>query len=252
MIDQILIGSCEHQRYRRAAQLAVLELLGYPLHIIDVVWGFHADYHDSSAYHNILEAMNIPVHQKEKQRYRYTQSNVAVKAEILSRIIASGKNTMMVEDDHVLKTPYTDLCDKINGLDISIKSKLGVINFYPRGSRYAAAPPIVCIEGAEDFEQGCWANGHHMVFITPYGAKQLLEFLREPSTPCSIEHGWKFLGNKDWIYSVVPAQRSCFVQELRCIQSDSIGTRLTQSGEDVRRTSEQIAQDYHIIRHFRL
>ena len=46
MIEQILIGSCEHQRYRRAAQLAMLEYFMYPIEIVEIIWGWHANYHD--------------------------------------------------------------------------------------------------------------------------------------------------------------------------------------------------------------
>ena len=39
MIEQILIGSCEHQRYRRAAQLAMLEHFMYPIEIVEMLFG---------------------------------------------------------------------------------------------------------------------------------------------------------------------------------------------------------------------
>ena len=53
MIEQIHIISCEHQHYRRAGQLAMLEHFQYPIDITDVVWGLHADLNDAETFINI-------------------------------------------------------------------------------------------------------------------------------------------------------------------------------------------------------
>ena len=250
MIEQILIGSCEHQRYRRAAQLAMLEHFKYPIEIVDVVWGWHADLHDPSTYRDSLRKMGAGYF-NSIPRYRYTQSNAEVKMRMLTRIIETEKNTIMIEDDHFLIMPRHELLRKLQNLINKAGTPVAVVQLFPR--KRVIDHPVLPIPGAEDFEHGCYGHGHHMLFATPDGAKKLLEFMRDPNTPLSIECGMaKYLYNRSWIYSVVPSQKQHFVQSLNCIQGESIGTLLTRTSEDIRRTDKVIERQLSIIEKYKL
>ena len=251
MIEQILITSCEHQRYRRAAQLAMLEHFMYPIEIVDVVWGWHADLHDPSTYRDSLRKMGAGYFNDNTPRFRYTQSNSETKMRILTRIIETGKNTIMIEDDHFLIIPKHELTEKLHNLIKKVETEVAVVQLFPR--ERVTDHPVIPIPGAEDFEHGCYGRGHHMLFVTPYGAKKLLEFMRDPTTPLSIENGIaECLYNESWIYSVLPSQKRHFVKPLKCIQGESVGTLLTKSGESIRRTDDQIKREKGIIEHFKL
>ena len=251
MIEQILIGSCEHQRYRRAAQLAMLEHFNYPVEIVDVIWAWHADFHDPSTYIDSLEKMGVGNYQHRYPRDKYPLSNADVKMRMLTRIVETEKNTIMIEDDHFLIIPRDELLEKLCNLFRRARTKVAVVQLYPR--RRVIDHPVVPILGAEDFEHGCWGTGHHMLFVTPYGAEKLLECMREPKIPPSLENGMaRYLNNKSWIYSVVPDQKGHFAQSLKCIQGESCGTLITKIGESIRRSDEQIKRELSIIEHFKL
>lgn len=252
MIDQILIGSCEHQRYRRAAQLAMLEYHRYPLRIIDVVWGKHADYTDAAVILDSLRGMGA-VSLRTDLKYVYSSSNTELKMRMLHRIMETAKNTIMIEDDHFLIIDYKTLCKKIKRLSDRIGTELGVINLFPRGANRVSDQPVIPIAGADDFEKGCWSSGHHMLFVTPYGAERLLAYMKDPTTPTtSLENAWKHLLDKDWIYSAIPDKKRLFVKSLSCIQGKSIGTRLTETGQEIRRTADQMERQERYIEHFKL
>ena len=252
LIEQILIGSCEHQRYRRAAQLAMLEYFRYPVEITDVVWGWHADYHDASVYQDSLRNMGVDYFSvRTSSIIRYSQSNTELKMRMLTQIVETGKNTIMVEDDHFLIMSKSKLNEKLRNLKRKAGTSVEVVQLFPRAR--VINQPILPIPEAEDFEHGCYGRGHHMLFVTPAGAEKLLEFMRDPNTLLSIENGMaKYLYDESWIYSVVPTQKQHFVKSLKCIQGDSIGTLLTQSGESIRRTDEQIEREFRVIEHFKL
>ena len=251
MIEQILIGSCEHQRYRRAAQLAMLEHFMYPIEIVEIIWGWHANYHDMSVYRDSLKNMGAKSFSARSLRHKYSQSNTEMKMRILTRIIETEKNTIMIEDDHFLIIHRCKLLNKLQNLIEKADTPVAVVQLFPR--RRVTDHPVLPIPGAEDFEHGCYGQGHHMLFVTPFGAEKLLEFMRDPNTPLSIENGMaKYLHSEPWIYSVVPEQKYNFVQQLKCVQGNSIGTLLTQSGESIRRTDEQIERELGIIERFKL
>ena len=251
MIEQILIGSCEHQRYRRAAQLAMLEHFMYPIEIVEIIWGWHANYHDSSVYRDSLKNMGAKSFSARSLRHKYSLSNTETKMRVLTRIIETEKNTIMIEDDHFLIIHRCKLLNKLQNLIEKADTPVAVVQLFPR--RRVTDHPVLPIPGAEDFEHGCYGQGHHMLFVTPFGAEKLLEFMRDPNTPLSIENGMaKYLHSEPWIYSVVPEQKYNFVQQLKCVQGNSIGTLLTQSGESIRRTDEQIERELGIIERFKL
>ena len=251
MIEQILIGSCEHQRYRRAAQLAMLEYFMYPINIVDVFWGWHADYHDASMYQDSLRKMGVDYFNDKTPRYRYTQSNVETKMRMLTHIVETDKNTIMIEDDFFLVMLRQELAQKLQNLIKVVDTSVEVVQLYNRTR--VIDKPVKPVFDAEDFEQGCYAQGHTLIFVTPSGAEKLLAFMRDSSTPLSLENGMaESLHNEDWIYAVVPDQKHKYGKMLKCIQGDSIGTRLTQTGESIRRTDEQIKREKRIIEHFKL
>ena len=252
MIEQILIGSCEHQRYRRAAQLAMLEYFRYPISIIDVIWGWHADRHDPSTYRDSLEKMGgKSVSEDTSPHVKYAQSNVEVKMRMLTRIVQTEKNTIMIEDDHFLIISRYELTEKLRNLIKKVDREVAVVQLFPR--RRVIDHPIEPVLGAEDFEHGCYASGHHMLFVTPHGAEKLLELMRDPDTPLGLESGIpQYLNNEPWIYSVLPERKRDFVKSLMCIQGASIGTLKTQTGIQRYRTDEQIKREAQIIEHFKL
>ena len=250
MVEQILIGSCEHQRYRRAAQLAMLEYFRYPIEMIDVAYGYHADFYDTSIVIDSLKNMGMKP-RPLTPRYKYNISVTELKARMLTRIIETGKNTIMVEDDHCLVISKYDLNNKLRNLTKKVDISPEVIQMYPR--KRNIDHPVIPIPEAEDFEHGCYGGGHLMLFITPFGAEKLLEFMRDPKTPLSLENGMaKFLGNEPWIYSVVPDQKRNFVKSLEYIEGESIGIMLTKTGQSIRRTDERIERSKRIIEHFKL
>ena len=250
MIEQILIGSCEHQRYRRAAQLAMLEYFRYPVEITDVVWGWHADYHDASVYQDSLKNMGVDYF-STSSRLRYSQSNTELKMRMLTQIVETGKNTIMVEDDHFLIMSKSKLNEKLRNLKRKAGTSVEVVQLFPRAR--VIDQPVLPIPEAEDFEHGCYGQGHLMLFVTSSGAESLLDFLRDSKTPLSLENGMaQCLYNQSWIYSVVPDQKQHFVKNLDCIQGESIGTLLTKTGESIRRTEERIEKERSIIEHFKL
>ena len=184
-------------------------------------------------------------------RHKYSLSNTETKMRALTRIIETEKNTIMIEDDHFLIIHRCKLLNKLQNLIEKADTPVAVVQLFPR--RRVTDHPVLPIPGAEDFEHGCYGQGHHMLFVTPFGAEKLLEFMRDPNTPLSIENGMaKYLHSEPWIYSVVPEQKYNFVQQLKCVQGNSIGTLLTQSGESIRRTDEQIERELGIIERFKL
>ena len=77
--------------------------------------------------------------------------------------------------------------------------------------------------------------------------------MRDSTTTLSLENGIPLhLHSEPWIYSVVPEQKGNFVRALKCIQGKSIGTLLTETGESIRRTDEQIKRELGIIERFKL
>ncbi len=255
MIEQILIGSCEHQRYRRAAQLAMLENYRYPLDIVDVVWGWHADFYDISIYLDSLDKMGAGYVKKSKSihllQHKYSLSNNEVKMRMLVRIVETELNTIMIEDDHFLNILMYDLTAKLNNLMKKASTDVEVVQLYPRSR--VIDYPVKAIAEAEDFEHGIYSTGHHMLFVTPQGAENLLQFMRSPKTPLGIENGMvQYLQEESYIYSVVPSKKNEYVKSLKCIQGMSAGSLITKSGEAIRRTDEQIERDLYFIEHFKL
>lgn len=251
MIRQILIRSCEHQHYRRAGQLAMLDLFGYSLEIVDVVWGLHADYHSKEEIMESMLKMDAPqkILQYSSSVYSFSADELMMRT--LVRVQETQKNTLIIEDDHYLIMNRKLFEEKLRKLEKVVGKNFGVIQLQNRG-QYTGKMPIVPIEGAEDFMRGSVRSSHTMLFVTPHGADMLLEYLRNPTTPMSIENGLPaFLYDKDWVFSTIEPEK--FVHPSRVLHGESIGVKHTLDPNLKDRANQKsIDRHKHILEYYKL
>lgn len=258
MIEQVHIISCEHQNYRRAGQLAMLDYFNYKLDMVEVIWGMHRDYHSEEEIVQSFVQMgakhvaNYSKHHPPNHSVRNWSNSVCeVHMRSLVHIVQNQKNTVVLEDDHYLCMDRRALSDKLHGLQKTVDTEIGVIQLQNRGKK-ANDLPIQPIEGAEDFMCGSVRSSHTALFITPYGAEKLLEYLRDPKTPQSIENALpRLLHDKKWVFSTI--EPSHFVFPSRVLCGDCIGMKFTQHPNMKNRlTKEQVERNMSIIEKYKL
>lgn len=249
MIAQIHIISCEHQSYRRAAQVVMLEYFGYDLDKVEVIWGLHLDYHSidkvmqSFADMGVDRVKNITL--KHPTRH-YGLSAQEAHVRSLTRIIETQKNTIVLEDDHYLIMPHGELYRKLENLEEV--ANIGVVQLQNRG-KYNDVPrkPVA---GATDFMRGSCRSSHTALFITPYGAEKLLDFMRT-GKEFSMENGLPGeLRNEPWVFSTLNPRQ--FIFSSKHIQGRGIGHLYTLHGVTHRRTYKSMQEDDEVIDKFRL
>ena len=257
MIEQILLTSSKHQSYRRAAQIVMLEFFGYDINKVDVIWALHRDYHseqeviDSFVEMGAKHVAEYPNKYAENHPYRsHSHSAMEAKARAFVRIIETGKNTIILEDDHYLIMQEPILSEKLKNLHECVSEKIGVVQLNNRGATRNSSDPYP-IAKATDITRGCYRSSHTALYVTPYGAEKLLDFIRDPATREDIENALpKELGNEDWVFSVLHPEQ--FVFSSTYIQGDCIGLRYTRMGIDNRRTEENMQTLENILERFRL
>ena len=258
MIEQVHIISCEHQNYRRAGQLAMLDYFNYNLNIVEVIWGMHRDYHSEEeivqsfvqmgAKHVANYSKEFPSNHALRQ---WSLSSWEVHMRSLVHIVENQKKTIVLEDDHYLTMDRQALSEILHRLQKAIKTEIGVVQLQNRGKKLNHLP-VQPIEGAEDFMHGSVRSSHTALFITPYGAEKLLEYLRDPKTPQSIENGLpRLLHDKKWVFSTI--EPSHFVFPSRVLCGDCIGMKYTQHPEMTNRlTEENVQRNMSIIEKYKL
>lgn len=253
MIEKVIINSCEHQRYRRAGLIALLEHFKYPASMIDVVWGLHADYHSKEEIHESLHKNGISdaiIKTFHAEGDDYGTSNTDAKIRCLIKIIEDNENTLICEDDHYPIIDRHQLSAEIYQLNKVTEEQLGVIQVYGRGNPIndISEEPI---PGAINFMRGCNRSGHHLFFVTPFGAKKLLEYLRDPKTNGAIENALpRKLSESKWLFSTIDPKR--YGNHLQSLEGNSIGVRLTEINVERRRTEGRIAYVKDVIERFKL
>ena len=261
MIDQIILTSCEHQRWRRAGAIAVMNYFGYTTDMIEVIWGLHAD---EIAMEKIVESFNemgmdhnVESVAKRFRKDPYGYSNFELKTRTLHYIRETGKRSIILEDDYYLVMPYGVLNSKLKNL-CKMAGPVHLINLWPRGTIKNDVPhfPIV---GAEDFMRGCNKNGHCMLYVTPEGADAMLESLKEihktkPYLPTEFVLRQDNMCRLPSVFSAVLGDQAGnpFGWKCNSLDGDSIGLRLTQSNISERRSPKQIATALDTIERFRL
>lgn len=252
MIDEILIISCEHQRYRRAANLAFLEFYGYELKIVDVIWGMHANEHTKEEINDSLHRMigrRYPERMDDKTHV-YAESAAEVYIRALAHITETRKNTLILEDDHFLTIEGTLLTQRLEQLNNAV-GNIGVVQLYSRGPKKSDRPEIA-IPGAEHFMRGSVRSSKVCNFWTPTGAEKYLEIQKHTNGKISPENAlYDF--NEDWIFSTLHPEQYAF--SCGYIEGDSIGyyyAKNTEPGKKARRTPRQMETAINTIERFKL
>ena len=266
MVERILIISCEHQPYRRAAQVAMLERFGYHTHKardwdrVDIIWGMHRDYHSEDAIIESYEQMGVMHVRGYKDTFppehpvrQHCESVCEAIARALVRVLETGENTIILEDDHYLVMRREALSERLSALD-AVVGNVGVVQLHSQlNDTVKNDLPETPIVGAEDFIRGSVRSSHAATFVTPSGAEELLAYIRNPETPNSIENGLpRALHAEPWLYSVYYPKVDAYVFKSTYIQGESIAVIKTQRGLSNRRTPEQVAEQLHTIDYFRL
>lgn len=238
MIDKILIISCEHQRYRRAGQIAALELGGYPLDKLEIIWGNHRNKYSDIELVDMLVQNGLTNHKAildlpENNQMRYYSLSILEAHVRAFKIIASEKiNAIILEDDILLKINYRDLTDKLEKLTDVVDVGICQLKYAYRGigtiehRKEVILKPVI---DAPDFAYGSFSNSSDFLFVTSMGAEKILDYLSTTKQFCSIEtHLPCYLYKEPWIFSVVSPESWHLQTHL---QGDSIAMWHTEKAE---------------------
>lgn len=250
MIEQVLIISCEHQSYRRAANLAFLEYYKYPIDIIDIVWGMHANYFDVDLLNSSLRNMigrDFKNNVEKEEKHGISATEAYIRA--LTKVVSDNKNTLILEDDHFVLVSLHDLNGKL--IQLSRIVDIGVVQLHSRGQKLNDLEEVLV---TEDFIQGSVRSSKVCNFWTPEGAKKFLTAIQSEKIGVSPENTLPcHLYDRNWVFSARnPDKYRKYAFHCKYLDGDSIGYYYTISGYQERRTEKQVKQSISIIEKFKL
>ena len=259
MVEKVLFISCQ-QPYRRAAQIAFLEYFGYytpKAKDADVIYGMSPQTHTREEVIRSFEASGVTYVRRGQSELEwqpgrevrwYSEVMGEVIARALVRVLETGKNTIILEDDHYLVMRREALSERLSALD-AVVGNVGVVQLHSQlNDTVKNDLPETPIVGAEDFIRGSVRSSHSAFFVTPSGAEQLLAYIRDPETQHSIENGLpRALHAKPWLYSVYYPKVSDFIFKTYCLQGDNCMSALLGRAND-----RELRSHRYFIEKFRL
>ena len=256
MIDKILCISCEHQHYRRAAQITALQLGGYPLSQFEIVWGCHRhDYTDAELVdmfvaHGLGNYREVLTYPREHMMRTYSLSILESDVRALRQVVDEDLNAVVLHDDILLTLPYSEFVGEVSLLrqcvsDTPIFAQLlyNIDSLKPkRFTRF--------VKGHDKFVHGSIGNSTSAYFVNPAGAAKLLEALATLDVFTTFENFvHRYVYAQDWVYCVFHPH--CFTTQ-SALQGDSVAMLFTEQSLDERMSVDAIEETRSLIEKFKL
>ena len=259
IIDKILCISCEHQPYRRAAQITALQLNGCPLEKFEIIWGNHRkDYSDVQLV-EMLESHGLPNHRgvldmpASHSMRHYSLSVHEANIRAFKQIEKEQINAILLQDDMLINVPFSKLEGKLRQL--AEKEDVGIVQLIYSSHSVGSTnnknmiKPVI---HAPDFIHGSIGSSESALYVTSKGASLILEYLAQTKTFTSIEaHLPEHLYDEPWVFSVLAP--NAFVTQT-VLQGDSILVWHTKNTNVGNRTDDPDieAKNMNIIKKFKL
>ena len=121
----------------------------------------------------------------------YMLSQYLMEIIALQKIVDANLNTVFIYDDYYLNCDYSELEGDlahlfavVGDVDIVALSNLGE---HKEGGRHKVLPPVRPVDGAEMFVYGCPYNAGASTFLTPLGARRVLDRIRREGEFSALE-----------------------------------------------------------------
>ena len=237
---KVVVTSLEDQWYRRCAQISILEALHFPItqkDLYHVIWAkpfkevgaepLVASLVDMGFTHwqKILEPGAIS--EKHMIKY-YDLSLFEVQMRALQYCLGTDQNILLLADDIYFTIDYQTLSGMLHRLVDTTEKLNAPVGFCqltygadPDNRHTEAHRHITVHRETRNFLQGVLASGAAALFVTPYGAQQVLRFLKDPESRIDTLEVMPplYWYDKTWMYTV--AQRD-LVRSITAMNGESI------------------------------
>jgi len=251
MIDRVVAISCEHQMYRRAAQLTSLQLADCPLDKYHIIWGHHRnEYTDvalvemlvSHGLENFSKVLDLPESHDMRQ---YTLSEFEAHIRMLKYCVETEERILKLDDDILLKRPFHQLENDMARLAECADHAVGAVQLFydPYGVGKYPMQHLKIVQKYPEYGQGSISSGNAILYLTPLGASHLLDFFKATDRITNLEGALpNDLHNAPWLFSAMWPHGF----ELTALQGDSI-TMYHTIKEDLKTRDDNLELPNHLM-----